>query len=75
MPTPSGYQRILFCGIPVWKNAAGGLFAYETNGAVGVQIGTLADGFAEDWAARLQPGLDAYRAGLKARARGAAPSK
>jgi hypothetical protein len=68
------YQRTLVSGVPVWKDASGSLFAYEPNGAVGPKLGTLADGFAEDWAARLQAGLEAYRGQLRARPRGSGSS-
>jgi hypothetical protein len=54
----------------VWRNAAGELFLYSQDlTAPLVKVGTKSDGFAEDWAERMAPHLEAYRAGIETRAR------
>lgn len=71
MPAP--YQRIMVQGIPVWKDAAGRLYYYETSTppteTTKILIGTEASGFNPDWKHLLDPSLRAYREASKTRSR------
>ena len=73
---PPGLQRVLIQGVPVWKNAAGELFAWEpvaaASSAAPLKLGTEAEGFVEGWKDLYQPRLQAYRASLVARPRSTA---
>jgi hypothetical protein len=72
---PNPYQRILMNGVPVWKDAAGSLFYYETSAQptadTRIQIGTEANGLSPDWKARLEQKLQVYRETSQTRARAA----
>ena len=76
---PTVYQRIIFQGIPYWKDAAGNLFYYESSlqptQENAIKIGTETEGIYPDWTNRLEPLLVSYRASQKARARAPAPVK
>ena len=70
---PHPYQRILLNGIPVWKDAEGRLFYYESSAQPTsdsrIQIGTEATGLSNDWKSLLEPRLTAYRETQASRAR------
>lgn len=72
---PNPYQRILLNGVPVWKDATGSLFYYESSAQptvyTRIQIGTEANGLSPDWKTRLEQKLKAYRETSQARARAA----
>lgn len=71
---PPGLQRTTLQGIPVWKNSAGELFAWEpgTPSIPLLKLGTEAEGFREGWKEQFEPRLQAYRASLAPRPRAAA---
>lgn len=73
---PPGLQRITLQGIPVWKNAAGELFAWEP-GTVSapLKLGTEANGFVANWSELYEPRVQAYRASLAPRPRAAPTTK
>lgn len=70
---PNPYQRIMLSGIPVWKDAEGRLYYYETSTPptlnTRIQIGTEATGFSSDWKVILNNHLMKYREETVARAR------
>ena len=72
---PNPYQRILLNGVPVWKDATGSLFYYESStqptADTRIQIGTEATGLSPDWKTRLEQKLQAYRQTSQTRARAA----
>lgn len=71
MPNP--YQRVIVRGIPVWKDAEGRLYYYETatppTEATRIQIGTEAGGFNPDWKNLLGPLVQAYQEKAQSRSR------
>jgi len=68
---PNPYQRVIMHGIPVWKDAEGRLFYYESitppTPETRIQIGTEASGFNPDWKDLLTHTLSSYRASSKSR--------
>lgn len=78
--TPA-YTRILYNGIPYWKDTTGILYYYESSTfpteATRIALGTEAAGLYADWSERLEERLSTYRANEKPRTRatGAAASK
>ena len=66
----SSLQRILHDGVPVWKDAAGVIYYYEssTQPAEGhrIRLGTISGGLDADWETRLVPVVSAYREEIKA---------
>jgi hypothetical protein len=75
----SSLQRILHDGVPVWKDAAGVIYYYEssTQPAEGhrIRLGTISEGLDADWETRLVPVLVAYREEIKAGPRATAAAK
>ena len=67
MPTMNGLQRVLYQGIPVWKNAENELFAYDTESPP-LKLGTSGL-ILTDWKCLYQARLDAYRQSLVPRPR------
>ena len=70
---PHPYQRILLSGVPVWKDAEGRLFYYESStqptSDTRIQIGTEANGLHADWKSLLESRLTTYRGSQASRAR------
>jgi hypothetical protein len=66
----SSLQRILHDGVPVWKDAAGVIYYYEssTQPAEGhrIRLGTISEGLDQEWETRLIPLVAAYRGEIKA---------
>ena len=75
----SSLQRILHDGVPVWKDATGAIYYYEssTQPAEGqrIRLGTIAGGLEPEWEARLAPVVAAYREGIKAEPRATPAAK
>jgi hypothetical protein len=75
----SSLQRILHDGVPVWKDAAGVIYYYESSAqpAEGhrIRLGTISGGLDADWETRLVPVLAAYREEIKAGPRATAAAK
>jgi hypothetical protein len=71
---PNPYQRIIVSGIPVWKDAEGRLYYYQTatppTPDTRIQIGTEATGLNPDLKSLLEPHLRSYRESSVSRARG-----
>jgi len=69
----STLQRILYNGVPVWKNSEGSLYYYETSVQPAVDqrilLGTEAAGLRPDWKEVLEPRVKAYREGQEVRMR------
>ena len=66
--TLNGMSRVIYKGIPVWKNSAGDLFMYEPGFTDLIPIGTEAGGFS--WEAGAYTGrLEQFREGLAPRPR------
>ncbi len=73
---PSGMQRVIYQGMPVWRNSDKELFAYDTLTTENpIKIGTESAGFTETWKDLLDTRLKAYRESLQPRSRLTAPSK
>jgi len=72
---PSQYQRILLTGVPVWKDAEGKVYYYESQtpptAETRICIGSEATGFSSDWQSKLEQHLRAYREASVSRARAA----
>jgi hypothetical protein len=69
-------QRVIYQGMPVWRNADKELFAYDTLTTENpIKIGTESAGFMESWKDLLDTRLKAYRESLQPRSRLTAPSK
>lgn len=80
MPShPAPYQRILFNGVPYWKDSDGNLYLYESathpTSETRICLGTESTGLFADWQTRLASRLTQYRASQTPRARAAAASK
>jgi hypothetical protein len=67
------YTRVLYNGIPYWKDTTGTLYYYESAAfptqETRIPLGTEAAGLYDDWAERLEERLSTYRASEKPRAR------
>ena len=70
---PNMYQRTIYRGIPVWKDAEGRYYYYETSTppteATRIQIGTEAGGFNLDWKSVLESHVQIYQQSAKSRSR------
>jgi hypothetical protein len=70
--TPA-YTRILYNGIPYWKDTTGVLYYYESSAfpteATRIALGTEAAGLYSDWSERLEERLTTYRDDQKPRTR------
>lgn len=67
---PPGMQRVIYQGIPVWRNADKELFAFDTLTTENpIKIGTESAGFMETWKDLLETRLKAYRESLQPRSR------
>jgi hypothetical protein len=65
-------QRVLYKGVPVWRDSEKNLYAYEagvTPGSTSLKIGTESDGLSEDWKVAYEPRLQAFRQSLEVRNR------
>jgi len=70
---PNPYQRIIMRGIPVWKDAEGRVYYYESavppTEANRIQIGTEAGGFNTDWKDILESRVQSYQQKAQSRSR------
>jgi hypothetical protein len=75
----SSLQRILHDGVPVWKDATGVIYYYEssTQPAEGhrIRLGTITGGLDADLEARFVPIVAAYRGEIKAEPRATPAAK
>jgi hypothetical protein len=65
-------QRVLYKGVPVWRDSEKNLYAYEpgvTPGPTSLKIGTESDGLSEGWKVAYEPRLQAFRQSLEVRSR------
>ncbi len=72
-PTFQGMTRAMVQGIPVWKAADGGLFAYDTQ-EPSLRIGS-GEAFGAGWETAYAERLAAYRASATPRARASGSGK
>ena len=67
---PPGMQRVMVQGVPMWRNSAKELFAYDhittTNP---IRLGTESGGLVAGWQDIFEPRLKQYRESLDVRAR------
>lgn len=67
---PAGMQRVMVNGIPMWRNGAKDLFAYDhTTTTNPLRIGNEATGLVTGWSDLFEPRLKQYRENLEVRAR------
>lgn len=70
--TPA-YTRIVYNGIPYWKDTGGVLYYYESSAfpteATRIALGTESAGLYSDWSERLEERLAEYRGAEKPRTR------
>ncbi len=70
---PGPYQRIIVTGIPMWKDADGRYYYYESSTPPTAEnrilIGTETTGLSADWKESLEAKLEAYRTTTQSRAR------
>lgn len=70
---PNPYQRVIVNGIPVWKDAEGKLYYYQSTTPPTadnrIQIGTEATGLNPDLKSLLEPYLRSYRESSVSRGR------
>jgi len=65
----NGYQRIIVKGIPVWKKDDG-LYLYDTDVSTNpIKIGTVSEGFFEEWYEVCTAKLENYRKEMASRVR------
>jgi hypothetical protein len=72
-PASNPFQRVLYNGVPYWKDAAGTLYYYESSTppteASKIRLGTESAGLDTDWFENLAETLEAYRTAATSRSR------
>jgi hypothetical protein len=77
-PRSNPYQRVMYNGIPFWRDPEGQLYYYSSStpptAEARICLGTEATGLFADWQTRLTDILDRYRNDMGVRPRAAAPA-
>lgn len=72
-PRSNPYQRVMYNGIPFWKDTEGALYYYSSTTPPTLEericLGTEATGLFADWQTRLTTILDRYRTEISVRPR------